>query len=73
MNRARAQYTMRRPRRCEVAGQTGQKLDWQSWYYVAEYGLDVMVRKPGVGTVAVKITKRQMRQALKLMESAHNG
>lgn len=74
MNRAKAQYAMRQPRRCTITGSASLgKLNWESWYYVEPGGLDVMVRKPGAGTIAVKITKRQLQQALKLIECAHNG
>lgn len=83
MNRAKAQYIMRQPRKCRILGnvivgnaearKALEESAWQAWYYVEGEGLDIMVRKPGSGTVAVKITKRQMQQALKLIESAHNG
>lgn len=47
MTPAQAQYKMRQPRRCKIVGASGEKLDWESWYYVEGGGLDIMVRKPG--------------------------
>ena len=71
MTPAQAQYKMRQPRRCKIVGASGEKLDWESWYYVEGGGLDIMVRKPGgAGTVAVKITTRQLEQALALIRAA---
>jgi len=70
MTRAQAQYKMRQSRRCQIGGAASDKLDWQAWYYVEGAGLDVMVRKPGSGTVAVKLTKRQLEQALALIRAA---
>ena len=72
MNKSSAQYRMRQPRKCQIEGNVSSDNNpWESWYYVGfGGGLDVMVRKPGVGTVAVKLTKRQLEQALALFASA---
>lgn len=73
MKRSTAQYRMRLPRRCKVVGNvSNDRNPWESWYYVESGGIDVMVRKPGTGTVAVKLTKRQLQQALELIGSANS-
>lgn len=72
MNRARAQYIMRQPRKCFIGGFIAKDPNpWASWYYVEPGGVNVMVRKPGVGTVAVKLTKRQLEQALRLIRQSN--
>jgi hypothetical protein len=74
MKASRAQYTMRHPRKCRLIGfaSVDDKKLWESWYYVEGRGLDIMVCKQGAGTVAIKITVRQMQQALRLIASAAN-
>lgn len=70
MTPAKAQYTMRQPRKCQIAGGVSKRLNWEAWYYVESRGIDILVRKPGVGTVAVKLTKKQLEQALALIRDA---
>jgi hypothetical protein len=74
VNRSQAKYVMRQPRRSRVVGNVDPKLDsnpWESWYYVEPGGIDIMVRKGGVGTVAVKLSKRQLEQALRLIQQSN--
>lgn len=66
-----AERAMRSPRKCKIIGFVAKNDSnpWEAWYYVESRGLDIMVRKAGIGTVTVKITARQLRQALDLIES----
>lgn len=74
MDGSYAERAMRKPRKCKVIGFAAKDTKaWESWYYVERRGLDIMVCKQGVGTVAVKITARQMRQALELIDSTVDG
>jgi hypothetical protein len=74
MNKAQAQCRIRQPRRCLITGNVANDVNpWASWYYVEPGGVNGMVRKPGVGTVAVKLTKRQLEQALSLIRYANGS
>lgn len=71
MDGSYAERAMRQPRKCKIIGNIAKNdpNPWESWYYVDHRGLDVMVRKAGIGTVTVKMSARQLRQALDLIDS----
>lgn len=67
MNKAQAQHSMRKPRNCRMVSNAADGSPWEGWYYVEGRGLDILVRAPNAVTVSVKITVKQMEQALKLI------
>lgn len=67
MNKAQAQHSMRKPRNCRMVSNAADGSPWEGWYYIEGRGLDILVRSPNDRTVSVKITVKQMQQALKLI------
>lgn len=64
-----AERAMRKPRKCKVFGSVGKVEGWSSWYYVDHNGLAVYTHRPGMDAVVTKLTARQLRQALELIDS----
>lgn len=44
-------------------------LSTDAWYYVGPTSIDVFVRADGTQTMSARLTRRQMKLALKIMDS----
>jgi len=58
---------IRKPRKV-----TRRTLGCESWYYVDRKRVDVMFRIPGTGTYSASLTRRQLQQALALMQAVES-